>query len=75
MAEYLITKREKCEQCNGKGYRLVDEDPLGIGLPCACVKGYIDTPADLLEVLWKLRFAIDGVPSDRMENLRIEEGE
>jgi len=56
MAEYLITKREKCEACDGKGYRLVNEDPLGIGLPCSCATGYIETPVDLLSVLARLRW-------------------
>ena len=86
MAEYFVTRREKCEGCDGRSYNITDTDK-GIAETCPnnvmivgnlaphCVNGYIDTPADLLEVLWKLRFAIDGVPSDRMENLRIEEGE
>jgi len=71
MAEYLITKREKCEACDGHGYKIVDAEK-GIGEACPnnvmimgnaaphCVGGYIETSVDLLSVLAELRFSLIG---------------
>ena len=67
MAEYFVTRREKCEGCDGRSYNITDTDK-GIAETCPnnvmivgnlaphCVNGYIDTPVDLLEVLAKVRW-------------------
>lgn len=72
MAEYFITKREKCDYY---------EHYSGGHANCKhCDKqGNIDTPVDLLEVLAKVRWsnsALDfGSPNKLGDNLHIEEGE
>lgn len=94
MAEYLITKREKCEACDATGKRVfIDENSLAVNsssltlyrpqttVACrSCVKGYIETSVDLLEVLSKLRFQLDNekLPNEDtycqyIRDLRIEE--
>lgn len=70
MAEYFITKREKCKVCDGTGRKaFIEKNSLAINsssltpfhpqttITCGhCVKGYIETQVDLLEVLAKVRW-------------------
>lgn len=91
MAEYYVTKREKCpDNCDyGIFYerismteiggaaqisRTTADDPTGHIVGCKrCCNGDIETQVPLLDVLVRLRFAIDGVSSDKFENLRLED--
>lgn len=74
--KYIITKWTECEICLGKGYWILSADDVGtLCSTCEC-KGFTETYHDFDEVLLsrltKLRFAIDGVPSDKFEVMRFE---
>lgn len=73
---YIITRRDKCSQCDGTG-RFYQYDP-EMDAPCMfCTDGYLDTCVDLLEVLGGLRWdepVGDGLVREaKFRNLRVEE--
>lgn len=88
MSEYFVTKREKCEACNGDGKEKRRSLMISADDPIECHEcdgfGYIDTPVDLLEVLAKVRWTEigdiitsngyeKGVVDLRFNNLTIED--
>lgn len=88
MSEYLITRRDKCPKCIDGIFELNNKlEPNGPShfiVYSYCVKGYLDTPCDLIEVLSKLRWekayqrhpTLGGNrPVESFDNLRIVEDE
>lgn len=85
--EYFVIKRTRCDRCidgiyyqrqeclGGNAYRSHEsktQDPGYYERQCTrCDRGYIETRESLIDVLGRLRFAIDGVPSDKFEVMRI----
>lgn len=88
MAEFFITRKEVCPECEGRGYARLNESP-AIGKPCpnaagnrslnevsVCVQGTLYSEANLLDVLKKLRWTEHNSLQDiRYEELRIEDAE